>query len=122
LGKIHRKEEELLSNKIIPKVVVCGGGAAGVELSFSFKNRWSKSFGQEIDVTLLSDQPDVLFYESEAVREEVKRKLNEKRIKMINGSRVAKITSEKVFLEDGRELECTVPIWATGAEPQLVTR
>ncbi len=51
------------------------------------------------------------------MREEVKRKLNEKRIKMVNGSRVAKITSEKVYLEDGRELECTVPIWATGAEP-----
>ena len=55
LGKIHRKEEELHSYKIIPKVVVCGGGAAGVELSFAFKNRWSKSFGQEIDVTILSD-------------------------------------------------------------------
>jgi NADH dehydrogenase FAD-containing subunit len=55
LGKIHRKEEELHYNKIIPKVVVCGGGAAGVELSFAFKNRWSKSFGQEIDVTILSD-------------------------------------------------------------------
>jgi NADH dehydrogenase FAD-containing subunit len=44
-----------LSNKIIPKVVVCGGGAAGVELSFAFKNRWSKAFGQDIDVTILSD-------------------------------------------------------------------
>jgi selenide, water dikinase len=117
LGKIQRKEEELLSNNIIPKVVVCGGGAAGVELSFAFKNRWSKAFGTEIDVTLLSDQSDVLFYESEAVRELVKTKFNEKNIKMVNGSRVKKITADKVILEDGRELECTVPIWATGAEP-----
>jgi NADH dehydrogenase FAD-containing subunit len=53
-------------------------------------------------VTILSYQADVLFYESEAVREEVKRKFNEKRIKMVNGSRVAKITSDKVHLEDGR--------------------
>jgi hypothetical protein len=64
----------------------------------------------------------VLYYESEAVREEVKRKLNEKRIKMVNGSRVSKITSDRVYLEDGREVECTVPIWATGAEPQQVTK
>lgn len=68
-------------------------------------------------MTILSYQADVLFYESEAVREEVKRKFNEKRIRMVNGSRVAKITSDKVHLEDGRELECSVPIWATGAEP-----
>jgi selenide,water dikinase len=122
LGKIQRKEEELLSNNIIPKVVVCGGGAAGVELSFAFKNRWSKAFGTEIDVTLLSDHSDVLFYESEAVRELVKTKFNEKNIKMVNGSKVKKITADKLILEDGRELECTVPIWATGAEPQVVTR
>lgn len=45
LGKIQRKEEELISRKIIPKVAVCGGGAAGVELSFAFKKRWSDAFG-----------------------------------------------------------------------------
>jgi len=56
------------------------------------------------------------------LRELVNSKLTEKKIKMVNGSRVQKITSDKVFLEDGRELECTVPIWATGAEPQVVTR
>lgn len=41
LGKIQSKEEHLLRNSIIPRVVVCGGGAAGVELSFAFKARWT---------------------------------------------------------------------------------
>lgn len=44
LNKIKRKEEYLIENKIIPKVVVCGAGAAGVELSFAFKKRWTDLF------------------------------------------------------------------------------
>lgn len=73
-------------------------------------------------MTLVSDQADVLFYDCEAVREEIKRKLKEKRIKMENNGRVAEITKDHVILKDGRKLECTVPIWATGAEPQVVNR
>jgi NADH dehydrogenase FAD-containing subunit len=55
LGKIQRKEDDLKARGIIPKVVVCGAGAAGVELAFAFKARWSSEFGQEIDVTLVAD-------------------------------------------------------------------
>ena len=48
LPKIQRKEQELLSSGIVPSVVVCGAGAAGVELAFAFKHRWQKVFGAEI--------------------------------------------------------------------------
>ena len=44
LGKIKAKEQELLKNNIIPKVAICGAGAAGTELSFAFKKRWSDLF------------------------------------------------------------------------------
>lgn len=53
LPKIVKKENELKAQGIIPRVVVCGAGAAGTELSFAFKKRWSKFFGQEIEVTLV---------------------------------------------------------------------
>jgi NADH dehydrogenase FAD-containing subunit len=45
LGKIQRKEDQLIQKGVVPRVVVCGGGAAGVELAFAFKSRWSKAFG-----------------------------------------------------------------------------
>jgi NADH dehydrogenase FAD-containing subunit len=45
LGKIEAKENQLLREKIIPTIAVCGSGAAGIELSFAFKARWSKLFG-----------------------------------------------------------------------------
>jgi NADH dehydrogenase FAD-containing subunit len=48
LGKVERKEEKLIKDKITPVLAVCGSGAAGIELSFAFKNRWSKLFGKDI--------------------------------------------------------------------------
>ena len=60
LGKIQRKEDELKERGIIPRVVVCGGGAAGVELSFAFKARWSREFGKDIDLTIISHADDIL--------------------------------------------------------------
>jgi NADH dehydrogenase FAD-containing subunit len=40
IGKIERKEQELIEKKITPVVCICGAGAAGTELSFAFKRRW----------------------------------------------------------------------------------
>jgi NADH dehydrogenase FAD-containing subunit len=102
---------------VIPKVVVCGGGAAGVELSFAFKARWSRAFGADISVTLVADGDDVLNTEKDAVRAEVRRKLREKGITLLTQGMVVRITDSHVELEDGRKLECTAAIWATGAEP-----
>ena len=45
LHNLKQREEHLVQNKIVPKVVVCGAGAAGTELSFGYKKRWSKLFG-----------------------------------------------------------------------------
>ena len=40
---------------------------------------------------------------------------------MIHGGKVVEIKENAVLLEDGRQLDCTVPVWATGAEAQVVT-
>jgi len=45
LPKIAKREQELKAAGIIPEVVVCGSGAAGTEMSFAFKKRWSAFFG-----------------------------------------------------------------------------
>jgi NADH dehydrogenase FAD-containing subunit len=50
----------MLQNKIVPKVVICGAGAAGIELAFSFKRRWSNLFGTPISVTIICSGSDVL--------------------------------------------------------------
>ena len=68
LPKVVKKEQEMLAASIIPSVVVCGAGAAGTELSFAFKARWTKLFGQEITVKLISSHDEAITTESEAVR------------------------------------------------------
>lgn len=45
LPKIIEKEKQIKEKGIIPDVAVIGGGAAGIELAFAFKARWSKYFG-----------------------------------------------------------------------------
>jgi len=47
--------------------------------------------------------------------------LEERNIKIETNCRVKRIEEGKVILEDGREFEATVPIWATGADPQEVS-
>ena len=44
LPKIVNKEKSLKEQGIIPKVVICGAGAAGIELAFAFKKRWNFFF------------------------------------------------------------------------------
>ena len=60
LPKVAKKEQELLAAGIVPRVVVCGAGAAGTELAFAFKQRWSKFFQTEIQVTLVCSTKTIL--------------------------------------------------------------
>ncbi len=75
LGKIKMKEAKLIRDKITPTVAVCGAGAAGIELSFAFKNRWSKLFKQDIKTTLICSEADIMLHESKAARDLTKAKL-----------------------------------------------
>jgi NADH dehydrogenase FAD-containing subunit len=45
LDKVVAKENQLKTAGVVPVVAICGAGAAGTELSFAFKTRWSKFFG-----------------------------------------------------------------------------
>lgn len=61
LPKIEKKEQELKDAGIVPKVVIIGAGAAGTELSFAFKVRWSKLFEEDIDLTLIGSHESPLY-------------------------------------------------------------
>lgn len=121
LPKIVKLEGELQAKGIIPSVVVCGAGAAGTELSFAFKARWSKLFGQEISVKLVASHGQAVHTECEQTRSIIAQTLAKKGIELIGNAIVSEIKPEGVLLADGRMIECNVPIWATGAEPQGVT-
>ena len=86
MGKIEKKEQELLESQTIPEVVVCGAGCAGVELSFGFKARWEKVFKQDhIKVSLITNHDKILPHEKDSARAEIERKLREKGITVHSG-------------------------------------
>ncbi|CDW79590.1 pyridine nucleotide-disulfide oxidoreductase family protein [Stylonychia lemnae] len=118
LGKIEHKEAQLIRDNIIPEVVVCGGGAAGIEMAFGFKRRWSDLFKQEIHVSIISADPTVLYGSDESLRTEINRKFKEKNIDLYINGKVQEINENCVILADGRVIPCNVAVWATGAEPQ----
>ncbi len=122
LGKIEKREKELLDANITPKLIVCGAGCAGVELSFGFKNRWKGVFGKDIDTTILSAEETVLPHEKAILREKVEEKLKNQNIKVEAKCQVSKVTAEGVKCKDGREFKANVVVWSTGAEPQPVIK
>lgn len=101
--------------------MICGSGAAGTELAFAFKVRWSKLFNADIDVRIVSHTSSVLPGADQCVVDQVTRKLEEHKISVVQGAKVVEIKENAVLLDDGRQLDCTVPVWATGAEAQVVT-
>lgn len=120
LGKIEKREQELLDNNITPKLVVCGAGCAGVELSFGFKNRWKGVFGKDIETTLLSNHDHVLPGEKPHLRKRMEEKLAKQNITVETNCTVTEVTAEGVVCSDGRKFEGNVVVWSTGAEPQPV--
>jgi NADH dehydrogenase FAD-containing subunit len=100
---------------------VCGSGAAGIELAFAFKNRWTRNFNKDIKTKLLCSASDIMLHESDAARLLTRKKLEEHGIEVITNARIDKVEGDGVTLADGRKIEANVPVWATGAEPQKVT-
>lgn len=98
LGKIERKEEELIKNGITPTIAVCGAGAAGIELSFAFKHRWTRNFKKDIKTYLLSSKNDIMLYEAPEARELTKLKLKEHGIEIVNNARIERIDPDQVVL------------------------
>ena len=75
LTRIIDKENEFRKNEVVTEVIICGGGAAGTELSFSFKARWSQLFNKDITVRLLCSRDGPIPYSPLATRVEVERLL-----------------------------------------------
>lgn len=82
LGKIQRKEKDMQEKGIIPDLVVCGAGAAGIEMAMAFNQRWSKLFGTPIKVRILVEQADIMVHEKPAARKEVLRALAKQNIEI----------------------------------------
>lgn len=105
------------------RVVVVGGGAAGVELAATFRARLLRVFadgfgeasGKAFEVTLVHDGERLLPGYPEALARRVDRALVARGIVRILGRKVSAAEPERALLDDGSALPFDALIWATGA-------
>jgi len=98
------------------RIVVVGGGAAGVELAFTVEARL-RAGGNRAEVTIASDGAEVLPGASGALRRRALAEAARRGIALRVGMRVACVSEAGIELESGDEIACDLAIWATGAAP-----
>lgn len=92
------------------RAAVVGGGAAGVELSFSLRHR----LGPEAEITLLPGSR-ILPHSGPLAHWIARRALARRRITVIPGAPVAEARPDALLLADGRRIPCDLALWTTGA-------
>ena len=104
------------------EVVVAGGGAGGVELAFTLRERLLRD--QEADaggparplrVTLLQAQAEVLPGFPRSLAGRARRHAEERGIRVRTGTEVAEAAAGRVVLRGGESLPADALVWAVGA-------
>lgn len=104
------------------EVVVAGGGAGGVELAFTLRERLLRD--QEADaggparplrVTLLQAQAEVLPGFPRSLAGRARRRAEERGIRVRTGTEVAEAAAGRVVLRGGESLPADALVWAVGA-------
>ncbi|CAB9506560.1 NADH dehydrogenase [Seminavis robusta] len=102
-----------------PRVVVIGGGAAGVELSMALNGRFRSQLpNKNTQVTLLDAGTELLPGESQRGREKLQQIMREQGIQVIHQSQVQELSENRIFASiDGKPtiIPYSHCVWATGA-------
>lgn len=107
LERVRRRSEGF-------RVVVAGGGAAGVELAFALwyrLPRGSKSAG----ITLVGDAPELLPGLPRGLAMRAHQQAEKRDIALLLGRRIVRADGVQVHLDDGGATPCDVLVWAVGA-------
>lgn len=116
LKRVHEFEESHQTDGGPLRIVIAGGGAAGVELAFAIHSRWEERFAP-VQITLVDSQTTLLTGHRPRVAAIIRRYLEEKGIACLTGKRVMGADETGVHFEDHPSLPCDFLLWATGGAP-----
>jgi NADH dehydrogenase len=98
------------------QVVVCGGGATGIETAAQVASVYP-----QIKVSLVTQGSLALSW-GKSVADAIRRRLVSLRVEIVDQSEVSAVRAHSVVLERGRELACDLCIWTAGFVVQPLAR
>jgi selenide,water dikinase len=101
------------------RILVVGGGAGGVELSFTLEKRLG-SFDFPADVTMIEKSEELLLDYSKSIRRRILSHLDRRGIEVILNSEVREVLSDSIILKNGQSLDFDLLIWVTGPWSQEI--
>ena len=116
LKRVHQFEENHRNDGRPLRIVIAGGGAAGVELAFAMHSRWGERFAP-VQISLVDAQTTLLTGHRPRVAAIIGRYLEEKGIACLTGLRVVGVDETGVHFEDHPSLPFDFLLWATGGAP-----
>ncbi|MDF1567356.1 MAG: FAD-dependent oxidoreductase [Spirochaetaceae bacterium] len=114
--KIRERVESLLDENRTPRIIVAGGGPAGLEIAANLC-RLAERRSATPDVTLVSSGPLLSDLPAGARRTAVKA-LKRAGVRIMEDARLSAVEDRRVGLLDGSKLEADLVILATGIKPQ----
>ena len=101
------------------RIVVAGGGAAGVEVLLSVQHRLLRSGFTTGRYALVTDGNDLLPGHNEKTRGYFHRILKERGVAVHLGQAVVAVTRDAIVSASGQKIDADLVIWATGAAPAM---
>src|SRR6266571_36174 len=98
------------------QVVVCGGGATGIETAAQVASVYPR-----IKVSLVTQGSLALSW-GKSVADVIRRRLVSLGVEIVDQSTVRAVRQHRVVLDQGRELECSLCIWTAGFVVQPLAR
>ena len=106
--------EALAENRLIPQVVIIGGGVAGVELALAMAHRLR---GRDAQITIIEAAAMLPNIGAEA-RKRLLAHLAKAGVATREGAGISEVTATGVHLADGAALPASLVLGAAGARPQ----
>ena len=114
----HRWLGSAESSNRLQRIVVVGGGAAGIEILLALRHKLAATTSIRAEFTLVSADSPFLGAHNERVRHYFQRHLQTLGVRVICGHRVISADRHRLMLDDQSQLDCDFAAWAIHAGAQ----
>ncbi|WP_408011367.1 FAD-dependent oxidoreductase [Pseudalkalibacillus sp. A8] len=104
--------DAITNTEVAEKIVIVGGGAAGIEISLALKARRQKQ-GIRTEITLISSG-ELLASENKRISRKIEKIILGKGIKLVKGETVQEVQSRALFTSSNTRVVYDKLIWLTG--------